>query len=376
MRWLLFLLAHSATARVPDGGKIVRVVNGVVSGSGTVVGSFTSNLQSEVVDSMFAPVKSSDWAEISLINSTSLRYLELSGAYLVDKPLQLPSMFVLRADNATFQGAKNISTKGFPRFSALVVMNDTQFSAVIGGTYNASKDVPPPPNGTRGLQAISIVSGFHNSIRGVRAVSPYDSAIGINMGSSNEVAECDVGGDKGYTAPARCIWALATSRVLVRDNKVKFCASHALDFDAYTSDSIASGNLCTDNGEEGIFVEETASGNTIVNNTCRRNGAGIGVYSNEVGPVQDNLFISNVLEDNIRVGIIAGGYGHDPNKYSRRNIFIANRAARNGDAAFYPDHGALDGDYWVANLNLDAPQSTPKWKSLPANNSAVAIFEP
>jgi hypothetical protein len=32
---------------------------------------------------------------------------------------------------------------------------------------------------------------------------------------------------------------------------------HALDFDAYTSSSSAYSNLCEDNGEEGIFVEET-----------------------------------------------------------------------------------------------------------------------
>ena len=39
------------------------------------------------------------------------------------------------------------------------------------------------------------------------------------------------------------------------------------------------------NGEEGIFVEETASGNFVFNNTLRRNGCGIGVYSNAVGPM-------------------------------------------------------------------------------------------
>ena len=55
-----------------------------------------------------------------------------------------------------------------------------------------------------------------------------------------------------------------------------------LDFDAYTSNSVAWNNLCEDNKDEGIFVEETAHNNIIVGNTCRRNGNGIGVYSNGI----------------------------------------------------------------------------------------------
>lgn len=96
----------------------------------------------------------------------------------------------------------------------------------------------------------------------------------------------DVGGGgstgQGMTV-GRCIWILATSRAMVHDNWVRNCSSHALDFDAYTSASAAYGNLCEDNREEGIFVEETASGNFVFNNTLRRNGCGIGVYSMAVG---------------------------------------------------------------------------------------------
>ncbi len=57
-------------------------------------------------------------------------------------------------------------------------------------------------------------------------------------------------------------------------------ASHALDFDAYTSSSVAYNTTCEDNTAEGIFVEETANDNVVAGNTCRRNGDGIAVYVN------------------------------------------------------------------------------------------------
>ena len=63
----------------------------------------------------------------------------------------------------------------------------------------------------------------------------------------------------------------------------------------YTSSSAAYNNLCEDNREEGIFVEETASGNFIFNNTVRRNGCGIGVYSMAVGPVCGDFDMTLVL---------------------------------------------------------------------------------
>ena len=86
-----------------------------------------------------------------------------------------------------------------------------------------------------------------------------------------EISSSDVGGSSTAMSKGRCIWTLATSRAFVHDNYVHHCTSHALDFDAYTSNSAAYSNVCEDNGEEGIFVEETANGNFIFNNTCRRN---------------------------------------------------------------------------------------------------------
>lgn len=181
--------------------------------------------------------------------------------------------------------ASNLSTANIPRFTGMVTLNGTTYSGVIGGTFDASS--MPAVNGSRGFQAIAIAGGGHNVVRSVRAVANNsDTAIGINESPYTEVANCDIGGTDTALSKGRCIWTLATSHAIIHHNHVHHCSAHALDFDAYTSTSTAYSNLCEDNTEEGIFVEETASGNFVFNNTLRRNGCGIGLYSNAVGPVQ------------------------------------------------------------------------------------------
>ena len=122
-------------------------------------------------------------------------------------------------------------------------------------------------------------------------------------------------------------------------------------------------------------MEETASGNFVFNNTLRRNGCGIGVYSNAVGPVDHNLIVANVAEGNAGNAITAGGYGHDPRKISSGNIFAANiardNAGHNG-GQYNAHHGATAGDLWTGNSaeSMSVPAYAP---SLPNNASAVVV---
>ena len=153
---------------------------------------------------------------------------------------------------------------------------------------------------------------------------------------------------------------------------------HALDFDAYTSSSIAWNNLCEDNDAEGIFVEETAKDNVIVSNTCRRNKNGIGVYSNVVGPVKNNVFFGNLVDGNFNSAITAGGLGHgQPNKHqSDSNTFFSNIASNvpSEKAAFNPMHGANNKDYWFNNeVNGN---NVAEFFPIPSDISNVAIFQP
>ena len=379
---LLFLAVVTAVPTA-QAGIVVRVKNGVLVDGGIYVGNTTSELAKNVVNNvqLFPAVSSADWEGTSMINASLLRYLVLEGDYLADVPLQLPSLFVLQLDGATtIKPAPTLPLSNTSRFTALVELRDAHFSAVVGGTIDASS-LPASAYAypdRRGYQAITIVGGANNAVRhATLRANNTDAAVSVNTSPNAEIAYCDVGGGpsgQGQTK-GRCIWTIATSRALVHDNRVRNCSSHALDFDAYTSASAAWSNLCEDNGEEGIFVEETASGNFVFNNTLRRNGCGIGVYSNAVGPVDHNLIVANVAEGNAGNAITAGGYGHDPRKISSGNIFAANiardNAGHNG-GQYNAHHGATAGDLWTGNSaeSMSVPAYAP---SLPNNASAVVV---
>jgi endoglucanase len=356
---------------------VVRVKDGLLVAGGGWVGTHTSQLTANALK-LFPAVSKADWENTSMIDSSVLRYLVLDGDYLADVPLKIPSLFVLQlAPTATLKPAANLSLANISRFTALVEMADVHFSAVVGGTIDASS-LPPVP-GSRGYEAVAIKGGGNNAIRHLHArANNSDSALGVNMSPHAEIAFCDVGGGpggKGMTN-GRCIWALATSHALVHDNWVRNCSSHSLDFDAYTSASAAYNNLCEDGRGEGIFVEETASGNFIFNNTLRRNGCGIGVYANAVGPVANNMFIGNLAEDNRGNAITAGGYGHNPNKVSSGNIFASNVAKNNlghDGGQFNVHHGANVGDLWTDNTVTGA---TEAYGRMPHNASMVVVFDP
>eukprot|EP00756_Hemistasia_phaeocysticola_P062156 Hpha_TRINITY_DN5577_c0_g1::TRINITY_DN5577_c0_g1_i1::g.93691::m.93691 len=225
------------------------VTDGVLE-DGTVVGTYLSQLQRLVVDNeaLFPAVTKEQLSLPYQNSSTTLRYLQLKGdRYLADVPLQLPSCFVLVLDTV-IQLAPNISFSASARFSAVIELASTSFSAVMGGTIDAAN--LPTPNGTIGYMAVSITKGSHNAVRNVRANSnSKNSIIAVNGGSENEVSDCDLGGPPGGPiCPTRCLWALATQRVFALRNHIHDCRSHALDFDAYTKDSVAASNLCEDNG--------------------------------------------------------------------------------------------------------------------------------
>ena len=112
------------------------------------------------------------------------------------------------------------------------------------------------------MYAVSVFNSQKTAVRGLRLVAQWETCVGVRGGSHNEVSSNNVGGAPGRTTPAtRGVWTLATSRAYVHHNHVHHSDKHALDFDAYTGNSVAWENLCEDNKEQGIFVEETSHDN-------------------------------------------------------------------------------------------------------------------
>jgi len=323
---------------------------------GSFIGTTSSAIQAKVIDALFHAVDSSTWSGTSIINSTLIRSLDLHGDYTGDAELLLPSLFRLRLTGSL---TVDPSLTAGQRNAALVRLENVSYSAVIGGRYNASGKAWP-----KGFNAISLVDCSRCVVYGIYGLSDTN-VIAVNKGSQNEIAHNDVG-----PGSSRCIWALATSRALVHSNYVHGCQGHSLDFDAYTSNSVAYNNTCFENGHQGIFVEETASNNVIVANTIMKSShSGIGVYSMAVGPVKGNTFIGNRILNNNGSGITAGGYGHSPNKHSDNNIFVDNFLSGNAIGAFI-HHGETKGDFWTDNINEDT------WAGDPKSNSEVSVFDP
>ena len=351
------------------------IADGRLSSTGAFIGTYTSQIQA-YIDGSYAPVSKANYSALSLVNSSSLNTLNLSGAYECDVPLRLPSMFVLRGSGLTLTPAANLSLANLSRFTAMVMLDHVSLSAVVGGVYDASA--------VSGIMAISIRGGGKNAVRGVRALANADAIVGINQSPHAEVAFSDIGG-ASVMLVGRCVWLLSTSAALIHDNHIRNCTKHSLDFDAYTSSSAAYSNVVVDHGSEGIFVEETASGNFVFNNTVRRSASGIAVYSMAVGPVQSNMIVGNTITDSHggkygSYGLSAGAYGHDPAKQSLNNIFASNHLERNGDTPgapqIRPHHGpdgANSGDFWISNTVVGG---FPYDSSLPTDNAAVTIFDP
>ena len=381
----LFAATASAFASsIVDGVLVGKTAGG--RSTYTPTGKYTSQLQT-YIDAAYKPVPGpgGEWSTHSWINATNMRSLQLTGDYLADVPLRLPSLFVLKLDG-TMRPAPNISLN-VSRFTGMVELKNVRYSAVVGGRYDATGLPMPLPEGSRGWQSIAVVGSTHCAVRGVRALANNSgAAIGITAGGHVEVSFCDVGADNGGPRTnGRAIWSLATSHNIVHDNHIHNSTKHSLDFDAYTGTSVAYNNLCEYCSQEGIFVEESAHDNFIFNNTCANNGNGIGLYSNAVGPVTNNKVIGNVLRDNLGTGISAGGYGHsDPHHKgltaSVANTFASNVFINNGggnhDGQANVHHGETSGDLWTSNTfesSAGVPSYT-QWEE--HNSSATVIFDP
>eukprot|EP00039_Didymoeca_costata_P011794 m.166819 g.166819 ORF g.166819 m.166819 type:complete len:200 (+) comp15294_c0_seq3:570-1169(+) len=192
------------------------------------------------------------------------------------------------------------------------------------------------------------------------------AVVNIRGGTKNEIKSCTI---DGMGKAGRSVWLIATSYAFVSYCKILNSIGHSLDFDAYTSSSTAYNNLCMNNGEQGIFVEETANGNFIVGNTVQNNTNGINLYSNAVGPVTKNIIAYNTIINNRDIGLSSGGYGHAPNKVAVDNIFVGNVLHGNPTGA-QVSHGPVQGDLWINNNNSDG------WTRVPENKSMALIFEP
>ena len=287
-------------------------------------------------------------------------------------------MFVLRASPpSSFSLAPN-ATAPPSSPSSLLLLSGVSYSAVVGGTFDAT--------GNETYEAIRIEDGTHNSVRGVTASSHvfelWKSTVTIRGGTRNALSHSLIdGGSKA----GRCAWTIATSFAMVHDNTIQACVGHVLDLDAYTSSSAAYNNLIRDTGAgnaagggQAIFVEETAQGNFVFNNTLRNNFNGIAVYSLTVGPVSGNIIANNVVEKTVNIGVSSGGGDANYTNHAENNVFVGNKVSGSGEADCQVMHGHVVGDYWVENEAGDGGELVWMGTEGYANPTSknVTVFDP
>ena len=112
-------------------------------------------------------------------------------------------------------------------------------------------------------------------------------------------------------------------------------------------------------GRHGVFLEEGASFNSIINNTCLYNkGAGISEGSAAAGPTSDNIALANVLHAVDQ----AGGFALDVGggQWSRRtNDFVAVGNDCAGGAS--GTHGMVNRGIFSLNKRCKSESSSCQW---------------
>lgn len=75
---------------------------------------------------------------ISLVDSRVLNYLRLQGTYYADVPLMIPSFMVLDINQGYIVAASTLTHEVQLQGTALVMLNNVRFAAVLGGTVDAT----------------------------------------------------------------------------------------------------------------------------------------------------------------------------------------------------------------------------------------------
>eukprot|EP00128_Syssomonas_multiformis_P014460 Colp12_sorted_trinity150504_noHs@28894 len=126
----------------------------------------------------------------------------------------------------------------------------------------------------------------------------------------------------------RGIWTQNTRGTILEGNTCIENARDGIDLDSFTCNAVVSQNTTSGNGRCGIFIEEGASRNVIMNNRCDKNDVGINIFANAAGVCEDNVLVGNNCISNTHYGIRIGSLKAP--QASNSNVLFRNTTAQNG----------------------------------------------
>ena len=351
-----------ALAAAPSLALNATVANGQLSVNGgasiPIAPTFTA-LQG-AIDAYFRPLPPSPAANHSLLNSSDVSFLVLNGgAFTADAPLALVDALILVLNDVDVAPAAD-----FSNFRGLIELNGTRFAGVVS---------PAGPAGARFSCGGAARGVTPAAVWGVNASDTVVDGLSVFACGQAGGGAIHLQGAPGSWAPtavgatvtnckiwnaSRAIWLETLSGVAVHGNEIFNNSGHALDFDAFTHHSTATGNNIYGNyGREGIFIEQGAVGITVAGNTIGPgNGNGVAVYNNAMnlttGP---HYIVANQIFGNLNAGIAVGSTAPRAGTPDTGVYIAGNTLHGNGGdkPQGYHSNGAQEGVRYACNANAD-----------------------
>jgi hypothetical protein len=326
------------------------LVDGVLSITGHFVGNKTSDVNN-VVAQYFATATPRPAGAVSLKNSSSgvYSYLTVTGSYVADATISLTPQLILVLNDAHITVLPNFKSAKNAVISAVEADNSGVVSP--GGSTRASIVCPyggPMPAAVYAGQSASFVldgiSILNCGIDGGGSVHIE----GLPMVSGGEIANCNI-----TNSSSRAVWTEKCSRVVIHGNIVSNANTHTLDFDAFSSNSIAYNNTVSGSRQEAVFIEQGASYITVVDNDLGpSNGCGVAVYNNAINALTTGHVIArNRIFGNTR-GVSVGSTAPRTGALSA-NVLVAGNSLWNNDGQGIHTNGGQMDSIYVGNDDSD-----------------------
>ena len=279
-----------------------------------------------------------------------MRYLTLSGAYLADATLSLPSRLHFRV-NGHVNGIPG-ANQSLKRVGIIQITGS--FVSVTGGKYTCTSD---------GETAYAIDCAFCSNtlIQNLSASGCAQGNIHIEGAKAVEVRYVESFGSN------RGVWSQgASQKVLITDSHFHDNSADGVDLDSMSANLMVKNNRFENNKRCGIFVEEGASQNMMLDNTFFNCSTGIGFYTNLGGrdpgkyPTRDNWVIGNRFIQNGDAISLGGMRGN-----GATDTLIAQNVIE-GNANGFGANGALVGNHVLTSDTTD-PRS-PRYRGYGTGN--------
>jgi len=213
---------------------------------------------------------------------------------------------------------------GSGQTNAVIYFKDSNIiSSFSGGTIDGEN--------LNGTNALVYITGSTNVVLDAITVK---NSVGQGITKRSSSSPTYIRGCTVDSCGARNIWALVASRLYAFSNTTTHSRYDGIDFDAFSTNSVAMKNTLNYNTRDGVFIEEGANGHIIMNNTANYNTApGIAFYNMAVANLHTSkcLIANNTCNYNSR-GVHLNALSTD--RSTSDNMIFNNVCNNNTDVGF------------------------------------------